>query len=71
MGRLDGQVALVTGAGGAIGATAALALTRAGARVALTSRSPDRLARTVAAIEDAGAVESSYLCRRFLGRVAG
>ena len=66
MGRLDGQVALVTGAGGAIGATAALALTRAGARVALTSRSPDRLARTVAAIEDAGGVDVPTYVADFL-----
>ncbi len=57
MGRLNGQVALVTGAGGGIGAAAAVALTRAGARVALTSRTPDRLARTVAAVEDAGGVD--------------
>ena len=57
MGRLDGQVALVTGGGGAIGTAAALAVTREGARVALTSRRPDRLARTVATVEAAAAAD--------------
>ncbi|MCY4112804.1 MAG: SDR family NAD(P)-dependent oxidoreductase [Chloroflexi bacterium] len=57
MGRLDGQVALVTGAGGAIGTAAALGLVRAGARVALTSRSPDRLAVAAAAVADASGAE--------------
>ncbi len=46
--RLDGQVALVTGAGQGIGAGIARRLHAAGARVAVFDREPD-LARTVAA----------------------
>lgn len=54
MARMDGQLALVTGAGGGIGSATAVALTKAGAQVALTSRNPDRLARAAAVVEAAG-----------------
>jgi len=43
MGRLDGQVAVVTGAGSGIGEAAALALGQAGARVALVGRRAEAL----------------------------
>src|SRR5215831_16846851 len=50
--RLDGQVAVVTGAGRGLGRGCALALADAGADVVLIARSPDELdavAREVAA----------------------
>ncbi len=45
--RLDGQVGIVTGGGRGIGRSMALALARAGARVAVAARSTDQLAETV------------------------
>ena len=57
MARMDGQLALVTGAGGGIGRAAAVALTKAGARVALTSRNPDRLDLAVQAVNAAGSTD--------------
>ena len=44
--RLDGQVALVTGAGRGIGKAIALALSGAGATVAVTARSEDEISST-------------------------
>jgi NAD(P)-dependent dehydrogenase (short-subunit alcohol dehydrogenase family) len=52
--RLDGKLALVTGAGRGIGRAVALALAAAGAEVALNSRTPSELAAAAAAIEAAG-----------------
>ncbi len=52
--RLNGQVAIVTGAGRGIGRTIALALAGAGARVVLTARSRDQLDESAALIERAG-----------------
>jgi NAD(P)-dependent dehydrogenase (short-subunit alcohol dehydrogenase family) len=52
--RLDGKLALVTGAGRGIGRAVALALAAAGAEVALNSRTPAELAAAAAAIEAAG-----------------
>jgi NAD(P)-dependent dehydrogenase (short-subunit alcohol dehydrogenase family) len=52
--RLDGKVALVTGAGRGIGRAIALALADAGAEVVLNSRSPAELDAVAAKIEGKG-----------------
>jgi 7-alpha-hydroxysteroid dehydrogenase len=52
--RLDGRVAVVTGAGRGIGAATALALADAGADVVVAARTPGELRRTADAIEAAG-----------------
>jgi NAD(P)-dependent dehydrogenase (short-subunit alcohol dehydrogenase family) len=51
---LSGQVALVTGGGRGLGRAFALALSKAGARVAVTARTADDLAVTVEGVEGAG-----------------
>jgi 7-alpha-hydroxysteroid dehydrogenase len=52
--RLDGEIAIVTGAGAGIGAGIARAFAEAGADVAIVARSPDTLARVKADIEAMG-----------------
>ena len=52
--RLDGQVAIVTGAGRGIGAATALALAEAGADVVLSSRTVDQLEAVADQVEAAG-----------------
>ncbi len=52
--QLDNKVAFITGAGSGIGKAAALALAKAGARVAALGRTPDELQKTVDAIAKAG-----------------
>jgi 3-oxoacyl-[acyl-carrier protein] reductase len=54
MTRLDGRVAIVTGAGQGIGQGVALCLARAGARIVVNDTAPDRIAQTVAAVEALG-----------------
>jgi NAD(P)-dependent dehydrogenase (short-subunit alcohol dehydrogenase family) len=54
MGKLDGRVAVVTGGGRGIGRAISLALAGEGAKVVVSSRSPDELAAVVARIEALG-----------------
>jgi len=57
---LAGRLAVVTGASEGIGRALALAFAHAGARLALVSRAPERLAELVAAIDAAGAEALAY-----------
>ena len=57
---LDGRVALVTGASGGIGSEMAYALAMAGARVALSGRSEDRLKAARIKIEQSGGSAASF-----------
>jgi NAD(P)-dependent dehydrogenase (short-subunit alcohol dehydrogenase family) len=52
--RLDGKVAIVTGASSGLGVAAAQALAEAGADVALGARRADRLAETARLVEETG-----------------
>jgi 7-alpha-hydroxysteroid dehydrogenase len=52
--RVDGQVAVVTGAGRGIGAAMAVALAQAGADVVLSARSVDQLEKVAGQVEAAG-----------------
>ncbi|MGP4028417.1 SDR family oxidoreductase [Actinomadura sp. 3N407] len=52
--RIDGSVAVVTGAGRGIGAAAAVALAQAGADVLISARTEEQLGKVAAEIEAAG-----------------
>src|SRR5574337_497371 len=57
---LQGRLAVVTGASEGIGRSLALAFAGAGARLALVSRAPERLAELVASIEGLGTEAEPY-----------
>src|SRR5437667_12692907 len=52
--RMDGQVALITGAGRGLGRAFSIGLAAAGMRVAAVARSADQIAETARLIEEAG-----------------
>lgn len=52
--KVDGQVAVVTGAGRGIGAATAVALAEAGAHVVISARSKDQLEKVAARVEEVG-----------------
>jgi len=60
--RLDGQVALVTGAGRGIGRAIALALGEAGADVACAARTPAQIEDTAAALRALGRRALAFPC---------
>ena len=60
MGLLDGQAAIVTGAGQGLGRAISLEFAREGAAVALLERNPDTVAETLQLIEDAGGEARAY-----------
>jgi NAD(P)-dependent dehydrogenase (short-subunit alcohol dehydrogenase family) len=59
--RLDGQTALVTGAGRGLGRHIALALAESGARVAVVSRNAEELAEVVGAAASIGALAEPFV----------
>jgi 3-oxoacyl-[acyl-carrier protein] reductase len=59
---LNGQTALVTGASRGIGKSIALALAKAGAKVALVARSADKLAEVANEIKATGGTAAVYPC---------
>lgn len=59
---LQGRVAVITGASRGIGRETALALGRAGARLALVGRAQDKLTETQKMAREAGAEAETYIC---------
>jgi NAD(P)-dependent dehydrogenase (short-subunit alcohol dehydrogenase family) len=60
--RVDGQVAVVTGAGRGIGAGCALALAEAGAEVVLLARTGDEIEAVSREIRDGGGAGRAFVC---------
>lgn len=59
---LSGNTAIVTGTSQGLGKSMAIALGAAGAKVACVSRNAEKLAATVAAINDAGGTAEAFSC---------
>lgn len=62
MGKLDGKIAIVTGAGQGVGRGIALALAKEGAAVAVTEMNPDTCLKTTNEIKAAGNRALSITC---------
>jgi NAD(P)-dependent dehydrogenase (short-subunit alcohol dehydrogenase family) len=62
MGKLDGQVAIVTGGGGGVAAGMTIALAKEGADIAIVERDPDRGAEAARNIEKVGRRGISIVC---------
>lgn len=60
--RLDGKVAIVTGAGRGIGRGAALAFADVGAAVVCAARTPEQIEETAAAVRQRGALALPVVC---------
>ncbi len=60
--RVDGQLALITGASAGIGAGIAIALARAGADVVLLARNQENLGRVARRIEEIGGRATHVVC---------
>ncbi|MEV5573654.1 SDR family oxidoreductase [Spirillospora sp. NPDC052269] len=77
--RIDGRVAVVTGAGRGIGAASAVALAQAGADVVLAARTEEQLRKVAAEVEAAGRralvvpsdLADPAACAELAGRAAG
>src|SRR5438270_125910 len=62
MGKLDGRVALVTGAGQGVGRGIAIAMAAEGAAVAVLGRTPTKLEETCATIRERGGRALALAC---------